>query len=231
MKIKGFSIYCGRNCKLSHQSGDACVFSRVLLFVILCTVTHQTPLSLGFSMQEYWSELPFPSPGVLPDLGTESSSSESLASIKRLFYFSDRTAWVLARCWSGWKLRLRTFLAALVWLPDQVWLMSSVQKWWVTSGHALKKKLLALCFFSLFAKTGTWLCWWGVISEQVDEGNPSWMVNRKKVPSSLDHSVVRNEPVPLDCMLTWLFTREVVQCRALLIQVLSLDPQQHLEAY
>ena len=76
----------------------------ILLFVILCTVAHQTPLSLGFSMQEYWSELPFPSPGVLPDLGTESSSSESLASIKRLFYFSDRTSWVLPRCWSSWKL-------------------------------------------------------------------------------------------------------------------------------
>ena len=42
-------------------------------FVILRTVAHQTPLSMGFSMQEYWSGLP------LPDLGTESSSSESLA--------------------------------------------------------------------------------------------------------------------------------------------------------
>ena len=30
--------------------------------------THQAPLSMGFSMQEYWSGLPFPSSGVLPDL-------------------------------------------------------------------------------------------------------------------------------------------------------------------
>ena len=30
---------------------------------------HQTPLSLGFSRQEYWSGLPFPSPGDLPDSG------------------------------------------------------------------------------------------------------------------------------------------------------------------
>ena len=33
------------------------------------TVAHQAPLSMGFSRQEYWSELPFPSPGVLLDQG------------------------------------------------------------------------------------------------------------------------------------------------------------------
>ena len=33
------------------------------------TVAHQTPLSMGFSRQEYWSELPFPPPGSLPDSG------------------------------------------------------------------------------------------------------------------------------------------------------------------
>ena len=32
------------------------------------------PLSVGFSRQEYWSGLPFPSPGDLPDLGTEPKS-------------------------------------------------------------------------------------------------------------------------------------------------------------
>ena len=35
------------------------------------TVAHQAPLSIGFSRQEYWSELPFPLPGVLPDPGME----------------------------------------------------------------------------------------------------------------------------------------------------------------
>ena len=35
------------------------------------TVAHQAPLSLGFSRQEYWSGLPFPSPGDLPDPGIE----------------------------------------------------------------------------------------------------------------------------------------------------------------
>ena len=38
------------------------------------TVAHQVPLSMEFSWQEYWSGLPFPSPGDLPDPGIESTS-------------------------------------------------------------------------------------------------------------------------------------------------------------
>ena len=35
------------------------------------TVAHQAPLSMGFPSQQYWNELPFPSPGDLPDPGIE----------------------------------------------------------------------------------------------------------------------------------------------------------------
>ena len=38
------------------------------------TVAHQAPLSMGFSRQQYWSGLPFPSPGDLPDPGIEPGS-------------------------------------------------------------------------------------------------------------------------------------------------------------
>ena len=37
-------------------------------------VAHQTPLSMGFSRPEYWSELPFPSPGDLPNSGFKPTS-------------------------------------------------------------------------------------------------------------------------------------------------------------
>ena len=37
------------------------------LFVTPWTIAHQAPLSMGFSRPEYWHELPFPSPGDLPD--------------------------------------------------------------------------------------------------------------------------------------------------------------------
>ena len=46
-------------------------FSRVQLFVTLWTVACQAPLSMRFSRQEYWSWLPCPSPGDLPDPGIE----------------------------------------------------------------------------------------------------------------------------------------------------------------
>ena len=48
--------------------------SPVRLFVTPWTVAHQAPSSKGFSRQEYWSGLPFPSPGDLPNPGIEPRS-------------------------------------------------------------------------------------------------------------------------------------------------------------
>ena len=50
------------------------VLSLVELLVILWTVAHQAPLSMGFSRQENWSGLPCPPPGDLPDPGIEPAS-------------------------------------------------------------------------------------------------------------------------------------------------------------
>ena len=55
----------------------ACVlrqFSCVRFFVTLWTVPHQAPLSMGFPRREYWSGLPFPSPGNLSDVGIKPTS-------------------------------------------------------------------------------------------------------------------------------------------------------------
>ena len=49
-------------------------FSHVQLRVTLWTAAHQAPLSTGFFRQEYWSGLPCPPPGDLPDPGIEPSS-------------------------------------------------------------------------------------------------------------------------------------------------------------
>ena len=48
--------------------------SRVRLFATPWTVAHQALPSMGFSRQEYWSGLPFPSPGDLPDPGIKPRS-------------------------------------------------------------------------------------------------------------------------------------------------------------
>ena len=68
--------------KTSHQRirgvvslcGCVCVLSCVWLFAILKTVACQASLSLGFPSQEYWSGLPFPPPGDLPDPGIKPAS-------------------------------------------------------------------------------------------------------------------------------------------------------------
>ena len=54
-------------------------FSRVWLFVTLWTVALKPPLSMGFSRQDYWSGLPRPLSGDLPDPGIEPSSLMSPA--------------------------------------------------------------------------------------------------------------------------------------------------------
>ena len=49
--------------------------SRVRLFAAPRTVAYQASPSMGFSRQEYWSELPFPSPGNFPNPGIKLQSS------------------------------------------------------------------------------------------------------------------------------------------------------------
>ena len=63
------------------------LLSRVWLFEMPWTVAYQTPPSMEFSMQEYWSVLPFPSPGDLPDPGIEPRSltpqADTLSSVTK----------------------------------------------------------------------------------------------------------------------------------------------------
>ena len=53
----------------SRKKGGGLVTKLCLTLVTPWTVAHQTPRSMGFSRQEYWSGLPFPSPGNLPNPG------------------------------------------------------------------------------------------------------------------------------------------------------------------
>ena len=66
-KLCSSSVVCGA------KSLQSCLTLRDL------TVAHQAPLSMGFSRQEYWSGLPFPSPEELPDPGIKPESLMSPA--------------------------------------------------------------------------------------------------------------------------------------------------------
>ena len=66
-------------------------FSLIWLFTTLWTLAHQAPLSKGFSRQEYWSGLPCPPPGDLPNPGTEPRSLMTPALADR--FFTTSTTW------------------------------------------------------------------------------------------------------------------------------------------
>ena len=77
-----------RKQKIWCLSSYACVLSHFScghLFAVLCIVAHQDPMSMGFSRQLYWSRLPLPPPGDLPDSAIESASLISPALAGRFF--------------------------------------------------------------------------------------------------------------------------------------------------
>ena len=67
-----------------HSVGGACVRAKSLESCL--TVAHQTPLAKGSSRQEYWSGLPCPPAGDLPDPGTEPRSAASPELAGRFFH-------------------------------------------------------------------------------------------------------------------------------------------------
>ena len=67
------------------------VLSCVQLFAALWAVARQAPLSMGFPRQEFWSGLPFPTPGDLLDPGIKPASLTSLALAGG--FFPTSTIW------------------------------------------------------------------------------------------------------------------------------------------
>ena len=70
--------------------------SRVRLFATPWTVAYQASPSMGFSRQEYWSGLPFPSPGDLPNPGIEPGSLALQTDTLPSEPFSLREEWAVA---------------------------------------------------------------------------------------------------------------------------------------
>ena len=74
------SHLCGQVRALKFTDNTVrCLLSHVGLFATPWTVARQAPLSVGFSRQEYWSRLPFPTSGALPNPGIEPLSLVSPA--------------------------------------------------------------------------------------------------------------------------------------------------------
>ena len=92
---------------IHHKLNGLCHIITLYLSLCVCVLScsvvynflrlHLSPLSMEFSRQEYWSQLPFPPPGDLPDPGTEPMSPMSPGSAGRFF-----TAEPQLRAVPGW---------------------------------------------------------------------------------------------------------------------------------
>ena len=82
LSLIGYNLHFGPSAIRTKFSP---LFSRVWLFATPGTIAHQAPLSMGFSRQEYWSGLPFPTPGDFPDPGIKPKSPVSPALAGRFF--------------------------------------------------------------------------------------------------------------------------------------------------
>ena len=95
IQVKGCAWVCVCACRVCMGvCVCACMPShsgRVRLCVTLWTIAHQSPLFLGFSSQEYWSGMPCPPPGDLPDPGIEPTSLMSPALAGG--FFTTRATW------------------------------------------------------------------------------------------------------------------------------------------
>ena len=72
-------------CESNSMFSDRCACMLGRLYATPWTVAWQTSLPMGFSRQEYWTGLPFLSPGDLPDPGIEHTSLTSPALVGRFF--------------------------------------------------------------------------------------------------------------------------------------------------
>jgi len=85
-------------------------FSPVQLFATPWTAVHQAPLSMESCRQEYWSGLPCPSPGDLPDPGVEPMSPEASAlqadSLLLSYLLDYKKIQVFFRLYSGDKIQI-----------------------------------------------------------------------------------------------------------------------------
>ena len=78
MSLKQYSVKDEQELTLAFRDPIVCMHAKSLPSCLtLCNpmdCSHQSPLCMGLSRQEHWSGLPCPSPGDLPDPGTEPTS-------------------------------------------------------------------------------------------------------------------------------------------------------------
>ena len=143
----------------SSDWGRECGFLKVKvlvtqsLFVIPWTVAHQAPLSMEFSREEYWSGLPFPSPGELPDPGIKPGSS--CVTVRFFTIWATRKApgkWLRDKSMSSF---WHYYYSHITWQLDSIWLFVDI----IMKGYSLIKSEKTDCHhgsWGLLSTGGLW---------------------------------------------------------------------------
>ena len=93
----------GENRCENHGGGGGLVTQSCPTLVTPQTSARQAPLSMGFSRQEFWSGLPFPSPGDLPNLGIEPGSPALQADdLLNELNMENQVKWQVSLLWPAW---------------------------------------------------------------------------------------------------------------------------------
>jgi len=114
--------------RFSSNSSMLSHFNHVQLFATLWTIAHQATLSMRFSRQEYWSVLPCPPPGHLPDSRIELASTCISCIASRFFTpwvtwgAPSKWYWLLNKSWSP---VLESLPFTLLLLSLRVWFLES----------------------------------------------------------------------------------------------------------
>ena len=93
LSVSSFSK--GVNNKYGKETLEGKEQHRFICICDLMDCSHQAPLSMGFSRQEYWSGLPFPSPGDISDPGIKSVSPALQADSLPLCHQGSTSTWLL----------------------------------------------------------------------------------------------------------------------------------------
>ena len=156
-----------------------CSLSPVWLLATPWTVPHKAPLSIWFFLQEYWREVPFPSPGDLPNPGIK---SESLASLPLVPFEKPQRRQTCSQILSLCCVSLDSYLAFPSLSVFRFWLLMVIitehkcQAGWITSWNQDCQKKYQQCQICRWyhsngrkqrgtkepldeSERGEWICW------------------------------------------------------------------------
>ena len=116
------------------------LFSRVWLFVTPWTVAYQAPPSMEFSRQEYWSGVPFPSPGDLPDPGIKPGAIIRFQLFTGFFPSLRKNSWHIPLY------MFKTYSVMTCFTYIMKWLLLQVQLTSLILYRYRKRKKFSLCY-------------------------------------------------------------------------------------